>query len=128
MIQTPNPVLTFLTSMKMWRHTSGSSKNKRSCFTTENVPVQEVVLPTSKEITQASNIISHHGNIRWDREDKVINLQNSIEFLHKCKQAANKYSLNTSNLAQEYLLKARYREDRENFFNSFRLEQEITFL
>nr|CAD7443706.1 unnamed protein product [Timema bartmani] len=49
-------------------------------------------------------------------------LNEMTALLAKCQRAAAKYALNQNNLAKEFLLKARYREESDNFIFSFKLE------
>ncbi|KAJ3657976.1 hypothetical protein Zmor_009748 [Zophobas morio] len=49
-------------------------------------------------------------------------LLEAIEFLQQCQLGALQYSFIPNNLAIDYLLKARYKEERDNFFHSFRVE------
>lgn len=55
-------------------------------------------------------------------DNRVQRLNESIELLEKFQRAAMNYVLNINELAREYLLKGRYREDKENFFQSCRVE------
>lgn len=59
--------------------------------------------------------------------NRLKRLQQTILFLKICQKATAKYELYSDCLATEYLLKARYREDQENFYSSFKLEPKITF-
>lgn len=74
----------------------------------------------------AIKIIRDETKIKQD--DRKERLEKVIEFLELCQTAAVRYALSTNDLAKEYLLKARYREDRENFYNSFKMEQKIELL
>ncbi|KAF2902795.1 hypothetical protein ILUMI_03389 [Ignelater luminosus] len=56
--------------------------------------------------------------------NKIIWLNIANEFLENCQRAASAYVLRKNDLATEYLLKARYREDKENFSNSFSVEKQ----
>ncbi|XP_068906643.1 uncharacterized protein [Tenebrio molitor] len=49
-------------------------------------------------------------------------LVETTEFLQQCQLSALHYSFMPNNLATDYLLKARYSEERDNFFQSFRVE------
>lgn len=55
-------------------------------------------------------------------DNRVQRLNETVELLQQFQRATMNYVLNINELAKEYLLKARYREDKENFFNSFRVE------
>lgn len=55
-------------------------------------------------------------------DNRVVRLNEAVELLEKFQRAAMHYVMNVNELAREYLLKARYREDKENFFNSLKLE------
>lgn len=55
-------------------------------------------------------------------DNREIRFNNMCELLDIFQKATGNYALCTSELANEYLLKARYREDRENFFQSFSIE------
>ncbi|XP_023029887.2 uncharacterized protein isoform X1 [Leptinotarsa decemlineata] len=58
-----------------------------------------------------------------DYEDsRMNNLKATKLFLEKCQLGAINYNFGINELAKSYLLKARYQEDRENFFNSLRIE------
>lgn len=56
-------------------------------------------------------------------ENRTQRLNESIQLLERYQKAASTYSIPINELAREYLLKARYREDKENFLNSFLIEQ-----
>lgn len=49
-------------------------------------------------------------------------LDEAKDFLEKCQLGAMNYNFTVNDLAKNYLLKARYTEDRENFYNSLRIE------
>lgn len=49
-------------------------------------------------------------------------LSETTEFLQQCQLSALHYNFNINALASDYLLKARYKEERENFFQSFKVE------
>lgn len=61
-------------------------------------------------------------NTLLEDDNRVQRLNECIELLEKFQRATMNYVLNINELAREYLLKGRYREDKENFFNSFRIE------
>nr|XP_015834967.1 PREDICTED: uncharacterized protein LOC103312818 isoform X2 [Tribolium castaneum] len=46
----------------------------------------------------------------------------TTEFLQQCQLSALHYNFMPNNLATDYLLKARYKEERDNFYQSFRVE------
>ncbi|KAG7206904.1 hypothetical protein KM043_000799 [Ampulex compressa] len=54
------------------------------------------------------------------RRRRILNL---VSWLRDCQRYAQAYNFARSSLAHEFLLKARYREDRENFFYSLKLER-----
>lgn len=80
--------------------------------------------------------LEENGNLRKTSElyrrkldndygnNKIVWLNIASEFLENCQRAASAYVLRKNDLAREYLLKARYREDRENFINSFSVEKQ----
>lgn len=75
-------------------------------------------MPTSKCNTSSDCITFHY-------EDHKIKLLNkAMVFLESSQRAAACYVLKQNEMANEYLLKARYREDRENFLNSFSVEKQ----
>lgn len=49
-------------------------------------------------------------------------LEETKDFLKKCQLGAMNYNFNVNDLAKNYLLKARYMEDRQNFYISLRIE------
>lgn len=55
-------------------------------------------------------------------DNRLLRLNEAIELLETFQRATMNYVLNVNELAREYLLKARYREDKENFYNSLNLE------
>ncbi|KAB0799908.1 hypothetical protein PPYR_07788 [Photinus pyralis] len=57
------------------------------------------------------------------RDGRRALLNQSVEFLEKSQRAAQKYTMTGNELAGEYLLKARYREERENFLHSLSVEK-----
>lgn len=57
------------------------------------------------------------------RDGRKVLLNQSVEFLEKSQRAAQKYTMTGNELAGEYLLKARYREERENFLHSLSVEK-----
>lgn len=62
------------------------------------------------------------------QDDRKERLEKVMKFVELCQIAAIRYALSTNDLAKEYLLKARYREDRENFYNSFKMEQKVELM
>ncbi|KAF5308256.1 hypothetical protein FQR65_LT06249 [Abscondita terminalis] len=56
-------------------------------------------------------------------DDKIVRLNKVIEFFNKCQEAARMYQFRSNELATEYLLKARYKDDYANFLNSFAVEK-----
>lgn len=59
-------------------------------------------------------------------DNRYVRLKEAVELLVTFQRAAANYVFTRNELAMEYLLKARYREDRENFYNSFNVEPPIT--
>lgn len=49
-------------------------------------------------------------------------LLETTDFLQQCQLSALHYNFLPNNLAIDYLLKARYKEERDNFYQSFRVE------
>ncbi|GLH04707.1 Protein of unknown function [Gryllus bimaculatus] len=56
-------------------------------------------------------------------EISSINLHNAIYFLKESQYSAQKYELNQNTSAREYLLRARYQEDIDNYLRSISLEK-----
>ncbi|KAK5644118.1 hypothetical protein RI129_007963 [Pyrocoelia pectoralis] len=56
-------------------------------------------------------------------DSRLVRLNRALEFLDKSQKAAQKYTMKGNELAGEYLLKARYREESENFLHSFSVEK-----
>lgn len=57
-----------------------------------------------------------------EQDNKILNLQETAKLLQTYQIAAKEYDHSINDLAKVYLLKARYREDRDNFFCSFNVE------
>lgn len=55
-------------------------------------------------------------------DSRMERLNETVELFEKFQRATMNYVLDINELAREYLVKARYREDKENFFNSLRVE------
>ncbi|KAK9870955.1 hypothetical protein WA026_009917 [Henosepilachna vigintioctopunctata] len=63
--------------------------------------------------------------IELHEDNKIECLQQTTKFLQCCQLAAVNYCFTKNELATNYLLKARYREDKENFFISLSIEPPI---
>ncbi|XP_023288944.1 uncharacterized protein LOC105704333 [Orussus abietinus] len=69
------------------------------------------------------------AKIRAENEARIRNMEprkrrvlDVVSWLTECQKSAQKYNFPGHSLAWEFLLKARYKEDKENFFLSFKLE------
>ncbi|KAF5277535.1 hypothetical protein FQA39_LY18473 [Lamprigera yunnana] len=56
-------------------------------------------------------------------DEKLNILEKAVVFLENAQKSARAYNFQGNDLADEYLLKSRYRDDKENFFNSFIIEK-----
>ncbi|KAL3266400.1 hypothetical protein HHI36_010577 [Cryptolaemus montrouzieri] len=70
-------------------------------------------------------IHNHFRPLEFYEDNKVKCLQETTKFLQHCQLAVMSYSFNRNELARDYLLKARYREDKENFYISLNIEPPI---
>lgn len=106
------------------------SKNANSVQKNSNSSALQKILSTlrvfpasqSAQINCTSEQFLNENN--WYEDNRVARLNKAIEFLEVSQRAASTYSLRRNDLAKEYLLKARYREERENFMNSFSIERQ----
>lgn len=105
-----------LQNIKLWR---GPVKDPNNA--TQTNQIRDEMLEEQTCRTTTTNI--EQLNIYVDNRNE--RLKETVEFLELCQKAAEKYALSQHDLAQEYLLKARYREYYENFANSFYLEKKI---
>lgn len=69
-----------------------------------------------------SKILSEDNRSSENVDLKRKHILNMAIWLTECQRFAQSYSFPLNSFACEYLLKARYREDRENFFISLKLE------
>ncbi|KAI4462866.1 guanine nucleotide exchange factor [Holotrichia oblita] len=75
---------------------------------------------SSRALSNFYKPLNCYEDNRYDR------LKEAVDLLDMFQRAATNYVFTRNELAAEYLLKARYREDRENFYNSFNVEPPIT--
>ncbi|XP_022912500.2 uncharacterized protein [Onthophagus taurus] len=106
-----------LTSFSRWSTEDKSNKERHN---TSTVLTKETPKRTAKGLTDYYKPLNCYEDNRYTR------LREAVELLTKYQRAAANFMFSRNELATEYLLKARYREDRENFFNSFNVEPPIT--
>ncbi|XP_029674770.1 uncharacterized protein LOC115242528 [Formica exsecta] len=75
-----------------------------------------------RTITLESKILSENEKRSKNVDLKRKHVLNMAIWLTDCQRFAQSYSFPLNSFAYEFLLKARYREDRENFFISLKLE------
>ncbi|XP_044748285.1 uncharacterized protein LOC123309302 isoform X2 [Coccinella septempunctata] len=70
---------------------------------------------------------SYFKPLAFYEDNKIRRLQETTKFLYNCQLAVSSYSFNRNELAKNYLLKARYKEDKENFYISLNIEPPIFY-
>lgn len=104
-----------LSSLRLWPTTEVTKKS-----------TNEIAKPIGKQtVTRKRRFQDLHELYKpFDICDNnhVNRLNETIELFEKFQRAAMNYVLDINELAKEYLLKGRYREDKENFLNSFGVE------
>ncbi|XP_045479123.1 uncharacterized protein LOC123684063 isoform X2 [Harmonia axyridis] len=60
--------------------------------------------------------------LEFYEDNKIRRLQETSMILYNCQLAVTSYSFGRNDLARNYLLKARYKEDKENFYVSLNIE------
>ena len=98
----------FISNFKVW---SGDENIK-----SENI---KPLLESQKGLTD------YYKPLTCYEDNRYIRLRESVELLANYQKASASYVFSRNDLASEYLLKARYREDKENFYNSFNLEPQL---
>lgn len=68
------------------------------------------------------SLYSYYTPLNCCEENRLKCLSKTTEFLQQCQLSALHYNFITNNLATEYLLKARYKEEKTNFLQSLRIE------
>lgn len=86
-----------------------------------NIPTDSTNHGTSV-ITRPVSLADYYKPLNYYEDNRLIKLKEAVELLEKFQLAAAHYCINKNELACEYLLKARYREERENFFHSIQVE------
>lgn len=81
---------------------------------------------TKRNLRGSLSAIKKSGNIckiqNYRQENRPEKLNEAIRLLEKHQKAAANYCISINELARDYLLKARYREEKENFFISLHVE------
>lgn len=108
-----------LSSLKLWPTTEISQNAFTETSSTGKRTRQSV---TIREKSGFKELHDLYKPLDAHNDNRILRLKESIELFEKLQRAAMNYVLNVNELARDYLLKARYREDKENFFNSFRAE------
>lgn len=124
-----NKLTSIFRAIKNWK--ISNKENYETVTIEENyeTPIETIKKPVDYRTELMKNEVKalfYYHPTRYE-DNRAQRLSDGIEFLIFCQKAAKKYALSTNETANEYLLKARYREDRENFFNSFKLESKVTF-
>lgn len=116
---TPGIIRKLLSTLKVWPTSENNSKTVT--ISNQNVQVHFIM---RRKMNQ-KHLIDMYKPLDVYEDNRVERLNEAIKLLEKYQKAAINYVIGTNELAREYLLKARYREDRENFFNSFNVEQSV---
>lgn len=117
-IQSTGVIRRLLSTFKIWPATEISQKTPSDIKTTSSKRRERTFRKNKFKNLNESYVTPK----KLLEDNRVQRLNESIELLEKCQRATMNYVLNINELAREYLLKGRYREDKENFFNSFRVE------
>ncbi|KAG5897141.1 hypothetical protein JTB14_025094 [Gonioctena quinquepunctata] len=83
--------------------------------------------PQHKRTAKFKSLYEYYKQFDDHEYCRLHNLEASKVFLEKCQLGAMNYNFGINELTKNYLLKARYREDRENFYNSFSVESPRNF-
>lgn len=70
---------------------------------------------------------SYFKPLEFYEDNKIRRLQETTKFLYNCQLAVASYTFSRNDLARSYLLKARYKEDKENFYISLNIEPPIFY-
>ncbi|XP_017772699.1 PREDICTED: uncharacterized protein LOC108559845 [Nicrophorus vespilloides] len=106
----PSLLRKLLSSMKMWQ--PEPDKDECKCD----------IIPGNEKINQFKSLSDYYKPLDYYEDNRLQCLEESIELLEKYQKSASHYIYTKNDLAREYLLKARYREDKENFAHSFTIE------
>lgn len=112
--QTQSLFKKILSSLKVWHADDNktSSKESKESFKTHHNSDYETVAHRYKELY-------YYEDNRQER------LKECMQQLIIHQSAAARYNYAHNDLAREYLLKARYKEDQENFMQSFSIEPSL---
>lgn len=107
-----------LSSIKVWpgvfkRHNQKNGSDCRSLAETKH---------TLSGLRKYKGLIDYYKPLNYYEDNRILKLKEAITLLDKHQKAASNYRIGRNELAREYLLKARYREDKENFINSCHVE------
>lgn len=80
----------------------------------------------TQDIRRCKGLADYYKPLNCYEDNRYLRLKEAVDLLGNFQRAAASYVFTRNELAAEYLLKARYREDRENFYNSFNVEPPIT--
>lgn len=118
--QTTGVIRRLLSTLKIWPATEVSRKTPSETITVSNKRREKTF--QKNKFKNLHESYYNTPNTLLEDDSRVQRLNECIELLEKFQRATMNYVLNINELAREYLLKGRYREDKENFFNSFRIE------
>ncbi|RZC42177.1 uncharacterized protein BDFB_006762 [Asbolus verrucosus] len=95
---------------------------KKLLMSMKLVNFQESSVSKIKDSTGRRGLCDYFKPLDCYEDNRIRCLVETTEFLQQCQLSALHYSFMPNSLATDYLLKARYKEERDNFFQSFRVE------
>lgn len=109
-----------LSSIKVWPGVfqTRDQKNGLDSRTLTRAEVKH----TFSRLKKYKGLIDYYKPLDYYEDNRIVRLNEAIKLLEKYQKAALNYRIGRNELAREYLLKARYREDKENFINSCHVE------
>lgn len=72
--------------------------------------------------SKLNSLVDYYSQSSFFEDNRVERLKEAVELLEKFQIAAAHYIIPKNELAKEFLLKARYREERDNFIQSLKME------
>lgn len=80
-----------------------------------------------RKTVRFKTLYEYYSNTNFPADFKTKNVEQTKLFLEKCQLGAIDYNFVVNNNAREYLLKSRYKDDKQNFYNSLNVELPYKF-
>lgn len=122
----PNPYRTTLETIKVKQETKEKSNLRSKVLHKEVCNARSKIIHNNaynKYTKRKRNHLLYNCKSKiFFKDNRNVRLNEVIELLKIFQKSAAKYAICKNDLANDYLLKSRYKEDRENFFHSFHIE------